>query len=67
VTHGTNHVLGLDVDRIADVPILLPNALRPPAPPEGWDGRAAGRIAALLIPTLERDDEARPCAVSAAR
>jgi UDP-N-acetylglucosamine 2-epimerase (non-hydrolysing) len=66
VTHGTNHVLGLDVARVVDVPSLLPRAPRPSAPPEGWDGRAAGRIAALLIPALARDDEARPCAVSAA-
>jgi UDP-N-acetylglucosamine 2-epimerase (non-hydrolysing) len=66
VTHGTNQVLGLDVDRVADVPSLLKDAPRPSAPPEGWDGRAAARIAALLIPALEREDEARPCAASAA-
>ena len=66
VTHGTNHVLGLDVDRVAEVPGLLSTTPRPSAPPEGWDGRAAGRIAALLIPALARDDEARPCAASAA-
>jgi UDP-N-acetylglucosamine 2-epimerase (non-hydrolysing) len=66
VTQGTNHVLGLDVARVAEVPGLLADTPRPSAPPEGWDGRAAARIAALLIPALERDDEARPCAASAA-
>jgi UDP-N-acetylglucosamine 2-epimerase (non-hydrolysing) len=66
VTQGTNQVLGLNVERVVDVPSLLADAPQPSAPPEGWDGLAAARIAALLIPALTRDDEARPCAASVA-
>jgi UDP-N-acetylglucosamine 2-epimerase (non-hydrolysing) len=45
---GTNTLLGLAPQRIREVPGLL-RAAPPPAPaPEGWDGRAAERIAAVL-------------------
>jgi UDP-N-acetylglucosamine 2-epimerase (non-hydrolysing) len=45
---GTNTLLGLAPERIREVPGLL-RAAPPPAPaPEGWDGRAAERIAAVL-------------------
>jgi UDP-N-acetylglucosamine 2-epimerase (non-hydrolysing) len=45
---GTNTLLGLAPERIREVPGLL-RAAPPPAPaPDGWDGRAAARIAAVL-------------------
>lgn len=52
VTEGTNHVLGLDMERILDVPQLLQETVAPVAPPEGWDGRAAGRIVDVLLLAL---------------
>jgi UDP-N-acetylglucosamine 2-epimerase (non-hydrolysing) len=52
VTHGTNTVLGLDPERIADLPALLsaaPHALqRPPL----WDGRAGERAADAILASL---------------
>jgi UDP-N-acetylglucosamine 2-epimerase (non-hydrolysing) len=51
ITHGTNMLLGLDPDRLAEIPALLDgrgDGLRPPL----WDGmagrRAAGAIERLL-------------------
>jgi UDP-N-acetylglucosamine 2-epimerase (non-hydrolysing) len=52
VTRGTNRLLGLDVKRVADVPNMLRNALALLPPPDGWDGRAAQRIASLLVEDL---------------
>lgn len=52
LTQGTNCLLGLDVDRIRDVPRLVSEAVSPEKPPAGWDGHAAGRIAELLAPAL---------------
>jgi UDP-N-acetylglucosamine 2-epimerase (non-hydrolysing) len=49
VTHGTNTLLGLEPGRIAEVPQLIAAARDEPASvPEGWDGRAAERIAEVL-------------------
>lgn len=50
ITAGTNTLLGLDPAAIATIPAAL--AKRPPAPPEPpplWDGRAAERIADVLL------------------
>jgi UDP-N-acetylglucosamine 2-epimerase (non-hydrolysing) len=48
VTHGTNTVLGLDPERVLDLPALLsgirPHGLRP----ELWDGHAGERAAAAI-------------------
>jgi UDP-N-acetylglucosamine 2-epimerase (non-hydrolysing) len=57
VERGTNRMLGLDVARLLDVPELLArtNGRRPP-PPDGWDGRAAERIADVLVPYLEGEE-----------
>ncbi len=52
---GTNTLLGLDPDRIAEIPALL--AARdgaPRVPPEGWDGRAAERVAAVIAGERDR-------------
>jgi UDP-N-acetylglucosamine 2-epimerase (non-hydrolysing) len=66
VQQGTNRVIGLDVERVLEVPELLREAPTPLATPEGWDGQAAVRIAEVLIPALMRNDEGAECAASAA-
>lgn len=49
VTQGTNTLLGLDPERIRDIPALLAEAPSgDPVAPEGWDGRAAERIGDVL-------------------
>ena len=54
VTEGTNTLLGLRPERIAELPALLADAPAEAASPEGWDGRAGERCAAaiarLLVP-----------------
>jgi UDP-N-acetylglucosamine 2-epimerase (non-hydrolysing) len=45
---GTNVLLGLRPDRIAEVPGLVAGADRTPRVPPGWDGAAAGRIVDVL-------------------
>jgi UDP-N-acetylglucosamine 2-epimerase (non-hydrolysing) len=50
---GTNTLLGLAPERIAEIPELLSDDGRGPrVVPEGWDGRAAQRIAAVLKDTF---------------
>jgi UDP-N-acetylglucosamine 2-epimerase (non-hydrolysing) len=46
-SHGSNTLLGLDPDRIADVPQLLREP-RPPATPPLWDGQAGVRAAHVV-------------------
>jgi UDP-N-acetylglucosamine 2-epimerase (non-hydrolysing) len=48
VTHGTNTVLGLKPQRIAEIPALIGGERRPAAVPPLWDGHAAERIAAVV-------------------
>jgi UDP-N-acetylglucosamine 2-epimerase (non-hydrolysing) len=46
---GTNTLLGLDPRRIAEIlPAIAGGRRAAPAPPPGWDGRAAARIADVL-------------------
>jgi UDP-N-acetylglucosamine 2-epimerase (non-hydrolysing) len=52
VTEGTNRLLGLDVERIQDIPRMLAEASLPSSVPAGWDGEAGKRIARLLVPLL---------------
>ncbi len=55
IDQGTNHLLGLDPARIADVPALL--AARTDAvkdPPQLWDGRASERLATEVAAFLDR-------------
>jgi UDP-N-acetylglucosamine 2-epimerase (non-hydrolysing) len=52
VSHGTNRVLGFDVDAVVEVPRLIASAQVPLAPPPGWDGRAAERLVDVLLPAL---------------
>jgi UDP-N-acetylglucosamine 2-epimerase (non-hydrolysing) len=55
VSHGTNVVLGLAPERLAEVPARLRNS-HPTAIPPLWDGRA-GRRSAIAIDTLVRGRE----------
>jgi len=52
LTSGTNTLLGLDPAAIARIPVLLAERDGPPsAAPPLWDGRAAQRIADVLLAT----------------
>jgi UDP-N-acetylglucosamine 2-epimerase (non-hydrolysing) len=51
-TVGTNTLLGLEPDRILDIPDLLRGTgSRTTDIPDGWDGHAAGRIVDVLVRT----------------
>jgi len=52
VRQGTNHLLGLRVDALRQVPELLETTSAPLRPPEGWDGHAAERVADILVDAL---------------
>jgi UDP-N-acetylglucosamine 2-epimerase (non-hydrolysing) len=61
VSQGTNRLLGLDVDRIQDIPGLLAKTPVPQSAPQGWDGHASQRIVGVLLPALaEGIDLLRP-------
>ena len=45
---GTNTLLGLDPNRIAEIPGLLAEHEAPAAPPPLWDGKAAERVAEVV-------------------
>jgi len=49
IEHGTNHLLGLEPERIAEVPALIAKAGGPTSPPPLWDGHAAERLAHTVI------------------
>jgi UDP-N-acetylglucosamine 2-epimerase (non-hydrolysing) len=50
---GTNKLLGLDPERIVDIPAALANRPKePPPPPRFWDGRAAERVADVVEAAL---------------
>jgi UDP-N-acetylglucosamine 2-epimerase (non-hydrolysing) len=48
VTSGTNQLLGLAPERIAEIPSRLETPGERPEPPPLWDGKAAERIADLV-------------------
>lgn len=52
IEQGTNRLLGLDVERILDTPRLLAGTNGGVSLPRGWDGRAAERIADVLLTSL---------------
>jgi UDP-N-acetylglucosamine 2-epimerase (non-hydrolysing) len=66
VEAGTNTVLGLEVERVEEIPGLLEKAKVPMNPPPGWDGRAAERIAEIMAGAFG-EGEGDLCAESAAR
>ena len=54
-SNGTNTLLGLEPERIREVPALLDSASeRPRHVPDGWDGMAAGRIVDVLAQPASR-------------
>jgi UDP-N-acetylglucosamine 2-epimerase (non-hydrolysing) len=56
---GTNQLLGLAPERIAELPALIAAARRRPhRVPPLWDGHAAARIADVLAPGVTRDGAA---------
>jgi UDP-N-acetylglucosamine 2-epimerase (non-hydrolysing) len=52
LTHGTNRLLGLRVDALRSIPKLLEVTPTPLRAPDGWDGRAAERVADALVEAL---------------
>ncbi len=52
VSHGTNRLLGLDVELVERIPEFLGGIKRPASPPPGWDGRAAERVAEVLAASI---------------
>jgi UDP-N-acetylglucosamine 2-epimerase (non-hydrolysing) len=52
VSEGTNRLLGLDVERIEEVPGLLREGSIPLVSPALWDGHASARIVDALGPSL---------------
>jgi UDP-N-acetylglucosamine 2-epimerase (non-hydrolysing) len=48
VRAGTNTLLGLDTERITEIPALLEGANATPQRPDLWDGHAAERIADVI-------------------
>jgi UDP-N-acetylglucosamine 2-epimerase (non-hydrolysing) len=51
VNCGTNTLLGLEPERLRDVPRLLAEFRRPSGRPPHWDGHAADRIVSVLAET----------------
>ncbi len=49
IAHGTNTLLGLRPERIAEIPALLGAGRAPADPPPLWDGRAAQRITDVIV------------------
>jgi UDP-N-acetylglucosamine 2-epimerase (non-hydrolysing) len=55
VTEGTNVLLGLEPERILEIPDLLVGAAPSARMPALWDGRAGGRAAAAVVELLLGD------------
>ena len=52
ITQGTNRLLGLEVERVEQIPGLLAEAPVPVSSPPGWDGHAGKRVADVLQRSL---------------
>ena len=52
LTHGTNRLLGLRPDRITEIPSWLAKPRVNLRSPPGWDGKAATRVADVLVNEL---------------
>ena len=57
ISHGTNRLIGTEPGAMEEIPSLA-RATPAPAPPEGWDGRAAERAADILVDALAAGTEA---------
>jgi UDP-N-acetylglucosamine 2-epimerase (non-hydrolysing) len=56
IERGTNTLLGLAPERIAEIPSLLEGGRREsPEPPPLWDGRSAERVADVIAAATEQD------------
>ena len=55
LTCGTNRLLGLQPDRIAEIPAQLATATVNLRTPPGWDGNASSRVADVLVNVLVED------------
>jgi UDP-N-acetylglucosamine 2-epimerase (non-hydrolysing) len=56
VRAGTNQILGLDPQRIPEIPLALAtHAATPAGPPPLWDGHSAERVAEVLATALSRE------------
>jgi UDP-N-acetylglucosamine 2-epimerase (non-hydrolysing) len=68
LTHGTNRLLGLRPDALAEIPGWLANPPINLHVPPGWDGKASARVADVLVSALsDRRPEEEPAAAEAAR
>jgi UDP-N-acetylglucosamine 2-epimerase (non-hydrolysing) len=65
IDHGTNRLLGRAPSSLADVPALAASTPLPLAAPALWEGRAASRLADVLVTSLA-EGRAAPSAASAA-
>jgi len=52
IERGTNTLLGLDPERIRELPELVAKPREPTEPPPGWDGHAAERLARVVADRL---------------
>ena len=65
---GTNTLLGLAPERIAEVPgLLVAASARPARVPEGWDGHAAERIVEVLAASSPAKSPQAPACVDVTR
>ena len=60
ITEGTNQLVGRDPERIVKTALRVLEAPPPPRAPALWDGRAAQRIAAVLLADRGPGARARP-------
>jgi UDP-N-acetylglucosamine 2-epimerase (non-hydrolysing) len=60
---GTNTVLGLAPERIAEIPDLLANNDRSTARPPLWDGRAAERVTEVLVSSEANERRPQPAGI----
>jgi UDP-N-acetylglucosamine 2-epimerase (non-hydrolysing) len=66
VSEGTNRILGMRVEALRDIPALLGETSAAHEPPDGWDGRAAERIAEILA-GAQQQTEVRDAALVVVR
>lgn len=68
ISAGTNRLLGLDPGAIDQIlPALRAPRGLPAGPPDGWDGHAADRVAAVVAARLDRRAESQSRALASRR